>query len=391
MNETTPKNITSYNTKLVGVTFEGRQGIISNLLGDEKLRFRREPENEYDKDAVAIDVFIDFSTDISKVFYQDYLVVMEGRQSDMDLYDGDTHLGSLDIYEFDDWLDEQQSYWAPIGYIARDKNGELANILDNGKFASIKIADITGGGKKSYGVNVAIEIEKERKLVRPKTSELVKDIFGNDIYYDDVSHSYTNALGEVYLSGSKFASQHERPFPAEIISKAIAKKNDLEYTVAQDIQDMWSLKGEASMALGTAIHASLELYGRFKDLSESIDKTTYLHDNPILKKITKEFYDKHPDVHNVKYECLVVDNSKLRAGRIDRLKYNEDESVTVEDFKTNVDIDKSLENYWLQLSFYAAILEANGLKVNNLEIHNYTPEGWITYRHEVIDIDEETK
>lgn len=54
-------NTTSYHSKLVGVSFEGRQDVIADIKqlvddgNDIDLRFRREPDNEYDKDAVAID------------------------------------------------------------------------------------------------------------------------------------------------------------------------------------------------------------------------------------------------------------------------------------------------------------------------------------------------
>ena len=66
-----------YNSKLVGVTFEGRQAVISTLKGNEPLRVRREADNEYDPNAVAVDVQV-----------------------------GEEYL--------------------PIGYIAKDKNIEIA-------------------------------------------------------------------------------------------------------------------------------------------------------------------------------------------------------------------------------------------------------------------------
>lgn len=333
-----PINAISYHSKLVGVTFEGRQEIIGVLNGDEQLRFRREPENEYDKNAVAVDVLL---TDA----------------------------------------------WVPIGYIARDKNSELAEVLSAGKRAGIKISEITGGDDKSYGVNVYITYEKKPQLVRTPDAYLVKDIFGNEIFYDDVKHQYTNSLGEVYLSGSVYAGQFESAFDAERISGYMAAKNGLSDDDAQSIREMWSLKAEASASLGTAIHAALELYGKYKPLAESIGKETHLHDNTILNKAVVSFYEEHPEVEHVGYECLVVDHKKKRAGRIDRLEY-EDDGVYVTDFKTNFDVKKSLKKYWLQLSFYAAILKANGLKVKGLKIYHYANDTWTTIETSVIDIDE---
>lgn len=385
-------NKTSYHSKIVGVSFEGRQEVIALLGGDEDLRFRREPENEYDANAVAVDALVK--------------VGVAG-------FDDNTN---VEVYED----------WKPIGYIAKDKNSELAKVLDDGKTAVIKISEITGGGDKNYGVNVYIEYEKKRKTARSKNAKLVKDIFGNDIFYDDDLHQYTNALGEVYLSGSKYAEQFSPEFSKDSISTAMAKKSlvvkkakDLgieipenhtansvlalirktnnRYSpsntevsrVSDQIQDMWSLKAQASAALGTGIHAALELYGRFKELSEFVGKETFLHDNPVLKKAVLAFYESHPDVSNVKYEALVVDHLKKRAGRIDRLEFDEDGGVWVTDFKTNADISTKLKEYWLQLSFYSAIIKANGLKVKGLKIYHFNGEGWDTILGDVIDIDKE--
>lgn len=391
-------NTTSYHSKLVGVSFEGRQDVIADIKqlvddgNDIDLRFRREPDNEYDKDAVAIDALIP-----------------GGAVG----FDDNTN---VDVSE----------EWVQVGYIARDKNSELAGVLDAGKKAGIKLSDITGGDGKSYGVNVYIEYEKKRKTVRSETSELVKDIFGNEIFYDDVSHKYTNALGEVYLSGSKYAEQFETEFAKGDISLAMANKaavvkkaKDLGIEIpenhtansvlgliheveenyrpayqevsatADEIQKMWKLKALASASYGTAIHLALELYGRFKQLAESLGKETHLHDNTVLGQAVTSFYEEHPDVSNARYECLVVDHSKKRAGRIDRIEINEDKSVYITDFKTNSDIKKSLSKYWLQLSFYAAILKANGVKVKGLKIYHYADNKWDTILGDVVDIDKE--
>ncbi len=122
INKGKPLNLTSYHSKIVGVTFEGRQEVIARLKGDEQLRFRREPENEYDPNAVAIDVygFIDGN----------------GRPNSKSWDDNGEH----GIHR----------EWSPIGYIARDKNAELAQVLTDNRFASIKMSDITGGGDKAF-------------------------------------------------------------------------------------------------------------------------------------------------------------------------------------------------------------------------------------------------
>lgn len=41
-------------TKIVGVTFEGRQEVLQNLKAGDKLILKREPDNEFDPNAVAV-------------------------------------------------------------------------------------------------------------------------------------------------------------------------------------------------------------------------------------------------------------------------------------------------------------------------------------------------
>lgn len=217
--------------------------------------------------------------------------------------------------------------------------------------------------------------------------KLVKDIFGNEIYYDDVNHIYTNSVGEVYLSGSVFADKSEKPFDAEKISELMRMKNGLPKGSDQTIRDMWRLKADASASFGTSIHAALELYGKYKELGQSLGKETYLHDNFTLNQAVTLFYAEHPETKGIGYECLVVDHAKKRAGRIDRIE-EDYEGAYVTDFKTNFDVKKSIKKYWLQLSFYAAILKANGINVKGLKIYHYDGEKWSTITHEVIDIDE---
>lgn len=234
-----------------------------------------------------------------------------------------------------------------------------------------------------YGVKPLQTSEMKRVS---SSRKLVKDIFGNEIYYDDSTHQYTNSLGEVYLSGSVFAGNSEKAFDAEMISGKMAIKNGLTNEDAQAIRDMWRLKADASASFGTAIHAALELYGKYKQVAESVGKETHLHDNVVLNQAVVSFYEEYPVVENVGYECLVIDHKKKRAGRIDRIEY-EDDGVFVTDFKTNFDVKKSIKKYWLQLSFYAAILKANGLVVKGLKIYHYNGVGWTTINGKVIDID----
>lgn len=352
-------NLASYHSKIVGVTFDGRQDVIATLKGNESLRFRREPENQYDANAVAVDVLVK---------------------------DGYMGVDNMDMIETDSW--------EPIGYIARDKNSELAEVLTDGRFANIKISDITGGGDKAFGVNVYIEYERPRKLTRSANAVLVKDFFGNEIFYDDVAHEYTNALGEVYLSGSAYASDAD--FDADYWANEAAKRYGLGSGAVERIKAMWNTNGEASRAFGTALHAAIELYGQYYDIADVIDqdlktgkrkkldakteKNSALSKLPYLNKVAKKFFTKSRLKETAAYEVLIVDHKNKRAGRIDRLLVNAKGEYAIRDMKTNNKLaPKDLRGYTKQLSFYADLILANGKKLAKkkpIAIHHWNENTW---------------
>lgn len=362
-------NMTSYHSKLVGVTFNNRQDTIGILKGDEELRFRREPENEFDKNAVAVDVLL--------------ASTVQG------------HSDNMDVHEIDEWL--------PIGYIARDKNSELAQLLTDGREAHITMNEITGGGEgSSYGVNVYIEYEKERRLTRTANAILVKDYFGNEIFYDDVLHEYTNALGEIYLSGSAFASEDD--FDGEYWANYFVDAYKLKEGDKQRILDMWETNGEASRNFGTALHAAIELYGKYHDIADKIDvdlktgkrkkvsakvdKNSALSKLPYLQQVALSFFTGERLAEKAEYEVLVVDHKNKRAGRIDRLVIGEDGRLAVRDLKTNNKLaKKDLFGYTKQLSFYADLLLANGVTLSEdpIVIHHWNENGWVDVKLEKID------
>lgn len=322
--------LTKYHSKLVGVSFDGRQDVIGELVGDEALRFRREPDNEYDKNAVAVDVLAG---------------------------------GNI----------EQKGEWLPVGYIAKDKNIELAKVLDDNKHASIVLKEITGGGEKAYGVNVEIEYEKPQ-IVQTGTTKREKDLFGNEIDYDTANHVYS-WKGEVYESGSQYAKKFEKPFDLQVISDKMGKKYGVN---ASDIRAMWELNGHTSMEFGTAIHSALELYGKYRGLAIVLERDSALHSHPVIRKAVQSFYDGRENERAL-YEVLVVDHANKRAGRIDRLLVNGENDYTVQDFKCNAEMkpDK-LKVYWEQLGFYGAIIEANGGNAAPPQIFHYNGQ-WTEY------------
>lgn len=221
------------------------------------------------------------------------------------------------------------------------------------------------------------------KPLNTSKGKLLKAFVGGEIYYDSVAHVYKNEAGETYLSGSVFADGTKKPFDTKMISQKMAKASGVE---AQDIVDMWKLKSEVSNGLGTAIHGALELYGRYLEVCKKMKKDYHLHNHPILQPIVESFYKGREDEKAI-YEALVVDHATKRAGQIDRILVIGRKKCRIQDFKSNIDITDSLDKYWQQLSFYAAILTAGGWDVEGLDIFHLLNSEWKTYSNKVLNID----
>lgn len=397
-----PKTLT-YHSKLVGVTFEGRQDVIKSLRGKEPLRVRREKDNKYDPRAVAVDVYKD-----------------------------------------DEWI--------PIGYIAKDKNKDISETLDAGNTVYISIGDITGGGDRSYGVNISLEYkltEEEAPEAResvPSKAEtlkvlnyLTKAIEGAQNGSKHATEAYTSPLtGETielevvnghkelkgFMSGSKFPEQFYQPFDREGILAAMAEKYNVDVDA---IEAMWNLNNEASTGYGTAIHAALENYDRnfklgdktkfvkeFKTKPTEYGPNRALSKNPFIKKIVEDFQDKFGGDYERLSEVFIWDAGLKLCGSIDRLMVvgRKKNIVRIQDFKTDGNIHEKkyqladspfkdkmgselLDYHWLQLSFYAFLLEIKGYTVEGLDIYWLNPEklcrgenAWEEFSSKPIDIRE---
>lgn len=400
------KDTAIYHSKLVGVTFEGRQEVIASLRGKEPLRVRREADNKYDPKAVAVDV-----------------------------------------YKNDEWL--------PIGYIAKDKNADISRSLDAGETAYIQISDITGGGDKSFGVNISLEYklapvaEPAKEEVASETPSkketvrvlqyMLKALGGEAVAVAGETAEYVSPLTaeiinlqevnghkrlEGYLSGSKFPDQFYQPFDKDGILAAIVEKYGV---TAEAVAAMWKLNNEASTGYGTAVHAALENYDRNFELGDKIKSVKVLKTktnvgpnkalskNPFLKHLVESFHAQFGGDYERLSEVFVWDEGLKLCGSIDRLKVidRKKKIVRIQDFKTDGDIHekkyqlstspfkKSMGNelldlHWLQLSFYAFILSLKGWKVEGLDIFWLNPaklvkgekEPWELFSSDVVDIRE---
>jgi hypothetical protein len=239
---------------------------------------------------------------------------------------------------------------------------------------------------------------KEAQQVVAAGVELTCWASGTVVSFDPVAHVYSPGR---WLSGSAFASRFTSDFPADMIAGRMADKAGVD---AADVLAMWAKNAEASSTFGTAVHAALELYGKYLSLSRIVKGTdeSAMTKNPVLKPIVEAFFEGRAgeDAH---YEVFVADPVLKHCGQIDRLLVVEGRTIRVQDFKTNTDLTKSesislpfkgvvesskLGAYWLQLSFYARILQSHGFVVEGLDIFHWDGSSWVTYSHDVVDISE---
>lgn len=420
-----PEGYRQYHSKLVGVTFEGRQSVIGVLVGTEPLRVRRESDNKYDPNAVAVDV--QFGED-----------------------------------------------WAPIGYIAKDKNSDIAATLDAGGGVNISIASITGGGDKSYGVNVEIEYTKVEKAVGVPVGVVEEQIieitpekklqdaileYANEVggkktitytsrlLDDSIDVVETNGHIAVpgFLSGSAFPKKFYAEFDSDgmldkIVEKHYGKESDEKKEfIKNSLLAMWELNKNASTSYGTAIHAAMENFDKYHVLGDKTKKVEVLKTktnigpnkalsrNPFLKKIVEDFHKLFGGDYLRLNEEFVWLTAEKFAGSIDRIKVIDlkKKIIRIQDFKTDGDIHEdtyqlpespfkgvgkkalkagtkeksnTVENtllglHWLQLSFYAYIMKKRGWTVEGLDVYWVNPEKlskgenpWEEFSHDVIDI-----
>lgn len=240
-----------------------------------------------------------------------------------------------------------------------------------------------------------------------KLVELTSPINGETVLFDAVNHIYTNKFGQKFVSGSEFAGRFSPEFNADFIVPKMEAKYGVPGT---EIKNMWEANADASRSLGDAIHKALELYGKYENIGLALDKDkksdekkwSHIHNHPILNLAVGAFFQGRAD-ERAMYEVFVVNNEALLCGSIDRLLVTGDKTCRVQDFKTNSDIHKkgspkylsepfadmentTLNEYWLQLSFYAHLLALAGWTVQGLDIFHFNGTSWDKYTSPVLDI-----
>ena len=223
----------------------------------------------------------------------------------------------------------------------------------------------------SHIVGISQQYAEEGKALQGGTTssnaKKVECLVGGSILYDPVAHVYTNDKGEVYLSGSAYAKQFDKPFEINAIAKKMSDKSGVP---AQDIIDIWKLKGQASASFGTSIHEAMEMYGKHAEACKKLGKEYHISSIPVVSEIVANFF-KGRESEKAIYEPMIVDHDRKWAGQIDRLVLTGDKKCIIEDFKTNADMTPAkIETYTHQLSFYKAIMESGGWTVEGIRLHH---------------------
>ena len=375
----------NYHSKIVGTTFDNRQDILAHLEGNEDLRVRREPQNQYDPRAVAVDVDI------------------KGK-------------------------------WYPVGYIAKDKNKDIAEALDAGRDVEIKIGGITGGDKgKNFGMNLCLKYEKE---VSEPISEATNDpvasqapqetnlknptVYKSKVLRREITVGVDN--GHIYLphytSGSRFPRKFFKQFTDEDKERVLDYYEREKDVKREEVEKTWEMKADIATGYGTAVHAALELYYGHNKVGDKIKGTDGVNKafskNPFFAHIVKcAVEDLGPG--NYLPEQFIWHGGLRFCGAIDLLQVVDKNTVIIHDWKSNDSVTKrvyqekdspfkkdvdntQLGEYWLQLSFYAYILKQYGINTKELQIHHLDPERlvqgkrpWVHYTHDVVDISKALK
>lgn len=210
-----------------------------------------------------------------------------------------------------------------------------------------------------------------------------------DLFFDPIAHTYEDADGNQFMTGSTWAKQFEKPFDPQTIAPKVAEK---KLSTADKVIEGWNLKSEVSLSYGTTVHKALECGIKYDELPN----------NPHLATLVQDYLDMTHEDEQVS-ELFVVDFTNRMCGTIDVLVNKGNKRVIIRDFKTGdiykkitltpeakelwPDLEsKMVSLYQLQLSFYAHILTSQKYTVEALELWAESAEAWQVVKLPVLDI-----
>lgn len=198
-------------------------------------------------------------------------------------------------------------------------------------------------------------------------------------------HRYTYD-GEVYQSVTQFIGQFHEPFDSDKWSKIKAEQAGVEQ---EDIKKEWKRLNDYANEVGTSMHNYIELYYKreYQELPTNLD---------VINRINKfnVIFAKHlSKLEPLAFEVRVFSKKWKKAGMIDSL-FIKDGKIFILDWKSNkefrTDADKKgryhkllppfdnwyanhLNEYSIQLSMYASILEEWGFEIGGAYLVHIGP------------------
>ncbi len=225
----------------------------------------------------------------------------------------------------------------------------------------------------------------------PRDSQLV---------FDEPTHTYT-VQGKPYQSVTQWVDSHFKPFDAdEVIQKMMASRNwhNSKYYGSDPlaIKASWKQNGEEQAALGTALHADIELH--YNDPSA-------VHNTSKEWTHCEQFFRDHQHMTPFRTEWRIWDEQLQLAGTIDMVFRNQDGTVSLYDWKRSKEFkhenrwqnattpqlsylpDCNVSHYRLQLTMYKAILERNyDLRVRDMFLVRFHPNAEAYEKLEVKEV-----
>ncbi len=203
----------------------------------------------------------------------------------------------------------------------------------------------------------------ENKLSFKKGTFIELDTFtGERIRYNDEMHEYEDMDGNKLVSASQFAEFYGKPFNKAFVLPRTAKKLGVDPEI---VDAMWNGGGNISRTFGTAIHATMEQWFKYKEYGTEYHKSKH----PFLLNIVETFPKRDS---NILTEVLVSCVSKKMVGRLDGLEITGEKKCNIYDWKSDANVKKNLDKHAVQLSFYAAVLAEFGWETEHIFVENYT-------------------
>ena len=143
-------------TKIAGVTFEGRQETVKRLSKGHPLIIERDPDNEYDRNAVAV---------LARFPSESHPTGENNRENN-----GENNGRSASPEELQ------------VGFLNRELASQISPFLAGGGKAFALVSDLTGGvaGREHRGVNIILALEgRQEQLGELFTEETLSRLVAN--------------------------------------------------------------------------------------------------------------------------------------------------------------------------------------------------------------------